>query len=95
MSTHYHLQVDKTFKGLTWLSWLRLLLLPVGLTIYVMAIVRSEPDSSQAYYLFSNLFAIPFSLFVVAFWESFDNARIWAKFLIGVQPLLWILFFWV
>lgn len=87
-------EVEKTFKGLTYWSWLRLLSLPIGLSIYIFGFIKAEPDSTLAYYLFSNLFAIPFSLLVVAFWESFDNARKWAIALIAIQPIILLMFFW-
>ena len=83
----------RTFKGLSFFSWLRLVALPIGLSIYILAIAKAESNSSLAYYLVVNLFAIPFSLIVVAFWESFEAARIWAISLMAIQPFLWILFF--
>jgi hypothetical protein len=55
--------------------------------------MNTESGSTLSYYLFSNLFAIPFSLFVIAFWESLDGARVWGKFFLGIQPILIYFFF--
>lgn len=78
----------KHLKVWRWLSRI-----PLGLGIYALTIYLAPNDSSLAYYLFVNLFAIPFVLVVTTFWDAFDGARAWAKYFIGVQPLLW-LFFW-
>ena len=73
--------------------WLSLARIPLGLVVYGLAIYLAPQDSWLAYYLFLNLFAFPFVLVVTTFWDSFEAARVWAKFFIGIQPFL-LLSFW-
>ena len=74
--------------------WLSLAKLPIGLGLYVLAMYIAPDESSFGYYLFVNIFAVPFVLVVWTFWDSFDGARVWAKYFLYVQPFLWFLFFW-